>query len=355
MSWSVVGQPRAVASLERSLKTGRLAHAYLLSGPEHVGRARLAQDLAKAIECVGADPPCGACRPCRLVEDRKHPDVEWVSVGGLCDQSDHAHQRDGSKDIKICQVRRLERLIMLSPFEGKARVVIIDPADALNIYAADALLKTLEEPPEGVVLILVARDPESLPQTVVSRARVVALGPVPLLDIQNELARRGVGADRAALLAQLSEGRIGWALESASDDALADERERCLDEIERIARAGRAERMRLAADIAARYASNRDRLIADLNRWETWWRDLLLAHEGCDDLVANRDRVDRIRALVRSVSAAGVIDALVALGAYRRQIGDNVNTRLALEVLCLRLPGPLNGEEVEREEVASAR
>jgi len=262
MSWSVIGHSRAVASLQRSLGEGRLAHAYLLTGPEHVGKGRLARDLAKAIECLGQDPPCEACRACRLIQDGRHPDVELISVGGLCDHADHDHGRDNSKDIKICQVRRLERVIALSPFEGRARVITIDPADALNVYAADALLKTLEEPPEHVQFILVVRDAESLPETVVSRTRRIALGPVPQEEIREELLSRGVNAERAALLAQLSEGRIGWALDLAADSSLLQRREQSLDEIERLACAGRAARMRLAAETAARYGSNRDDLFA---------------------------------------------------------------------------------------------
>jgi len=337
------------------LDEDRLAHGYLLTGPEHVGKGRLARDLAKAIECLGGRPPCGACRACRLIEEGRHPDVELVSVGGLCDQADHDHGRDSSKDIKICQVRRVERMIVLSPFEGRARVIIIDPADALNAYAADALLKTLEEPPEHVQFILVARDAESLPETVVSRTRRVALGPVPGEEIRDELLRRGVSAERAALLAQLSEGRIGWALDLATDSSLLERREQSLDEIERLACAGRAARMRLAAETAARYGSNRDDLFAELDVWENWWRDLLLASEGCHDLVANRDRIERLEAFARSVSRSGVVGALAALTACRQQITDNVNSRLALEVCVLRLPGPLKIEEVEPERAATSR
>jgi DNA polymerase-3 subunit delta' len=355
MSWSVVGHARAVASLQRSLREDRLAHAYLITGPEQVGKARLALDLAKAIECAEAERPCGACRSCRLVEAGRHPDVMVVSVGGVCDQADHDHARDGSKDIKICQIRRLERSLVLSPFEGPDRVVIIDPADALNVFASDALLKTLEEPPPHVEIILIARDAGALSETIVSRARRIALGPVPLADIRAELENRGVEGERAAVLAQLARGRIGWAIQHASDETLAEQRRQWFGEIERIGRARRAERMRLAAELAARYASKRDDLLAFLGLLESWWRDLLLASEGCHDLVANSDRSLGIRALAQVVPASAAVAALIAVGACRQQIHDNVNTRLALEVLVLRLPGPFKGEEVEQEQATLSR
>src|SRR2546423_15614612 len=109
--WSITGHDQALATLDRSLAEGRLAHAYLITGSPRIGKARLALELAKAMNCLDAVPPCGACPSCRRIETGLHPDVELVGLAGLCDESDHDHSRDGSKDIKICQIRRLDRMI----------------------------------------------------------------------------------------------------------------------------------------------------------------------------------------------------------------------------------------------------
>lgn len=353
--WSVIGHERAVATLARSLAEDRLAHAYLFTGPAQIGKRTLARELAMALNCVGDAAPCGVCRPCRLIQAGKHPDVEELSLGGLCDQSDHDHRRDGSKDIKICQVRRMERVVSLRPFEGRSRVMIIDPANALNSFAADALLKTLEEPPPDVQIVLIAADVEILPETVVSRARRVALGPVAPAVIRQELIRRGVESERAELLARLSGGRIGWAFDHGSDAALLDERGERLDRIESLAHAGRAERMAFAAELAGHFTSARDDLFAYLDLWQSWWRDLLLVGEGCDHLVANSDRLATLRAIARAIPAAHAVQALRALRLCRTQLEDNANARLALEVFVLRLVGPVKREEVGPEWSAGLR
>lgn len=352
MMWTVVGHERALAALARSLSdpgNGRLAHAYLLTGPAHVGKRRLALDLAKAVNCLvglGTSPPCGNCRACRRIENRHHPDVEVVHVGGFCDQSDHDHARDGSKDIKICQIRRLERMLALRPYEGRYRVVLIDPAEALNVYAADALLKTLEEPPPQVEMILLAADPDALPETVVSRTRRIALGPVPAHEIEQALIARGADAERAALLARLSGGRIGWALTHAADPGLLQQREERLQRLEALLSEGRAARMRFAAELASRFATARDDLFDSLELWQSWWRDLLLVGEGCEDLIANSDRLFVLRQASRTVPPAAAVRALEALCSCRRRLEDNANARLALEVLVLRLPSAVRHEEV---------
>lgn len=344
--WSVIGHDVAVAALERSFRHGHRAQSFLITGPDQVGKARLAIDLAKALNCTGDQPPCGNCRACLLIEEIKHPDVERVTVGGICDESDHDHRRDGSKDIKICQVRAAERRLALRPFEGRTRVVIFEPADAMNIYAADALLKTLEEPPEQVALILVTASPNMLPETVISRCRHIALGPVGVDIIRETLLNRGVDAPRADLLARLSRGRIGWALASSQAENLLAERARRLDQLEALALAGRAQRMAVAAELATRFASNRQDVYGILDLWQSWWRDVLLAGEGCMKLVAHVDREQIARTIAQAVSPAQVVAVLQAIRACRLQLEQNANPRLALEVLALRLPNTEASEEV---------
>lgn len=343
--WSVIGHDDAVRTLDRSLAEGRVAHAYLFLGPAHVGKARLALDLAKALNCSGSQPPCGECRACRRIEAGHHPDVELVGVGGLCDETEHDHRRDSSKDIKICQVRRVERVIALRPFEGRMRVVIIDPAGALNAYAADALLKTLEEPPDQVTLMLLATDETALPETIVSRARRVTLGPLPAGLVREQLIQRGVDDERAELIARLAEGRMGWALSHATDEALLEERDRRLARLESLIFLRRAERMEAAATLAPLFAASRDDLYAYLDLWQRWLRDLLLLSEGCEELVASRDRLATLRRVADAVPVSAVVRALEAIHTCRQQLEDNANARLALEMLLLRLPRPVVPEE----------
>ncbi|MGI8549902.1 MAG: ATP-binding protein, partial [Dehalococcoidia bacterium] len=325
---------------------GRPAHAYLIAGPAGVGKTRLAFDLARAVNCTGAEPPCGACRACHLIEEGRHPDVETVTVGGLCDEADHDHRRDGSKEIKICQVRRVQRVLSLQPYEGLRRVVIVEPADAMNVYGADAFLKTLEEPPDRVLLILVTANDAVLSETIISRCRRIILGPVPLATVRAELERRGVDLERAELLARLSGGRMGEALVASENETVLSEREQRLRRLEALAKAGRAERMAFAAELAGRFARERQDVYAYLDLWQKWWRDVLLVQENCPDLVENYDRLPQLSSVAAAVAPVEVVRSLHALHECRRHLEENANARLALEVLVLHFPRPVISEEV---------
>jgi DNA polymerase-3 subunit delta' len=336
----VLGQERAVTALARSLETGSVAHAYLIVGPPQVGKARLARDFARALNCSAEQRPCGICRPCRLIEAGNHPDVETVTMGGLCDESEHDHRKDGSKEIKICQIRRLERVVSLQPFEGSTRVIYIDPASAMNAYAADAFLKTLEEPPAEVVLLLIATGEDALPETIVSRCRRLALGPVALDLIRDALMRRGADPEQAELLARLSSGRIGWALACAADGGMLVERGQRLERLDLLGRASLSERMAFAAELATRFARDRQDVYAYLELWQGWWRDLLLIGEGCEQQVRNSDRLESLRDLAPTLPPLAAVRALRALHDCRQQLEANANARLALEVLAVHLPSP---------------
>src|SRR3990167_6649353 len=131
--WALVGQDRAVAALERALREGRVAHAYLFVGPDRVGKHALALKLAQALNCEGTEPPCGECAPCRRIAAAIHADVQTVSV--------EEGEEGSQKVIHVSQIREVERATALKPFEGRSRLVIIDPAEEMNAAAQNAFLK----------------------------------------------------------------------------------------------------------------------------------------------------------------------------------------------------------------------
>jgi len=344
--WGMIGQDSEVSALSRSIAQGRPAHAYLIVGPSQSGKGTLARRLAQALNCAspiernGVVSPCGNCRSCRHIEEGKHPDVELIAPGGICGELEHDHRKDNSRDIKICQVRALERRLSLTPFEGKYRVIVIDPADALNVYAADAFLKTLEEPPPSVVLVLITAKEDALLETVRSRLRRVEVRPAPVSVLESTLVERGLDSTRAAVVARLALGRTGWALSVAADRVVLDERERLLDEIAALGSAGRFERFAFAADLGARWTRDRKGVTAVLSTWIGWWRDVALAAGGAERGILNVDRIDQIRTVARGLNAADAGRFVQYLCDARRQLEENANARLALEVLMLRLPEP---------------
>ncbi len=321
MSWQVIGHDWAVDFLHQSLVMGRIAHAYLISGPPQVGKTKLALGLAQALNCTQPDRPCGTCDSCVKIARHVHPDVQLI-VG-----------KGAGESIKIDQVRALQREAVLAPYEGRYRVLILRRADLASLEAANSLLKTLEEPPAHVVLALTAVQPEALPATVISRCQRIDLRPASLRLVQETLHQRGIESSKAHLLSRLSGGRLGWALSASKDDALLHKRDEELDQLVRLLAAGRVERLDFAKT-SRDSSSVRERI----ELWTTWWRDLLLLNSAGADHVVNIDRLDELQSLAAQSDLAQVRTALRALGSAAAQLDANVNAQLLMEGLLLALP-----------------
>ena len=267
-----------------------------------------------------------------------------VSIGGLCEEtgSDHKdHAADGSKEIRICQVRRLKRLASRAPYEGRFRVVIIDPADALNTEAANALLKTLEEPPSSLVLLLITSREESLLPTVRSRCRLVPFSAMPAAAVAKALQETWeVPPDDAASLARLSGGRLGWAVTAWEDETFLPAREAILEDAYRLTAAGRDERFAYAAQLAQRFSRDREGVFGVLSLWQEWWRDVLLVAVGHPETVTHIGGLDRLTLIAGKYDIEEVTSLLGVIAQTRDYLSDNVNPLLALEVLMLHLPVP---------------
>jgi DNA polymerase-3 subunit delta' len=215
--------------------------------------------------------------------------------------------------------------------------------DRASAEAANSLLKTLEEPPAHVVLILTAAHPEALPSTVVSRCQRIDLRPVAPQVLESALIERGVPPAEAHLLARLSGGRAGWALAASDDDAMLRQRQQDLDQMLELLTASRVERLDFAWQ-ASRDQSAALRLLAS---WTGWWRDLLLLCGRGEGSVANVDRLDELRLTAQQSSLPQAWMTLKALQATEAQLEANVNPRLALEGMLLKLPHHLPLRELQ--------
>ncbi len=320
--WQTYGHDWATALLQQALDTQRLSHAYLITGPAHIGKATLAREFAAALNCTGQTPPCGECRSCRLAHDDSHPDILVVQA------QEHV--------LKIDQIRSLQHDLALSPYEGRYRVCLLIDLHLATDEAENALLKTLEEPASRVVLVLTATDASLLLPTVVSRCQVLALRGVPEQRIVQALTERWhVQPDRAQLLARLAGGRIGWAITAAQDENALAYRGQALDDLLQAVIGGRLARLKLAESLGS---LERDELIELSSLWQTWWRDVLYANQGCDELVVNLDRTSALRSLAGQLRPAQLTAACNSVDRLREQLGHNVTARLALEDMLLNWP-----------------
>ncbi len=206
MAWhSVRGHDRVVESLRSAVREGRLPHALLFVGPEGIGKHTFARKLAQALLCETRSEqsldPCETCPACVQVAAGTHPDFI------------EAAKPEDKHELPILVIRELCNTFGLKPARGLRKVAILDDADDLNDEAANAFLKTLEEPPPGAVLILIGTSPELQKETIVSRCSVVRFDPLPESEITALLLEQGVAANPvdAARLAALGEGSVSRA------------------------------------------------------------------------------------------------------------------------------------------------
>lgn len=324
----IIGHEWAVNLIKRSLARNRLAHAYLFVGPPRIGKTTLALFLAQAVNCLDeGSRPCGVCLACQKIGQGLHPDVRVIDEEG--------------SSIKIDQIRALQSEAVLSPFEGRQRVYILCNFQKATMEAANCLLKTLEEPPPNVLLILTAVQVENLLPTIVSRCQVLNLRSLAVRQVEQALKTYwGVEPYQARLLARLSGGRIGWAIEACSNEALLREREKYLVALEQALGQKRTERMRLAQQL-----SQFPEILPELlDLWQNWWRDLLLAKSGNIQAVTNVDREQTVLHESQQYTLNEIWACLRALERAAKQIEQNVNPCLALEVLLLSLPHRSEGE-----------
>lgn len=330
MPWNVIGHEAVLAVLRSELAQGRLRHAYLFVGPEGVGKRTLVAELARALLCAAAEPPCDRCRHCLLAAKDTHPDLLTVApvISG---------KRVRAGKIKIEAVRQLIYDLSLKPMEARRRVARLLHFDVANDQAMNALLKTLEEPPANVTLLLTAESTEALLPTIVSRCEVIPLRPLPLAVVRDALITRWlVPQDQAELLAHLSGGRLGWAVGLAQDaEALAD-RSQKLDELQHLLSAPRVVRFQYAEKLARE--TSLDRVQATLDVWQSFWRDVLLASAQATVPLTNLDRQATIRDLAGRLPPDAARKSLAALRRTSELLTRNVNTRLALETLLLDWP-----------------
>jgi DNA polymerase-3 subunit delta' len=198
----VIGHDRVIERLQRATASGRLPHTYLFSGPEGVGKYTTACALAARLLCdAPGDDACGSCAGCQAAVRETHPDFVVV------------RRMEGAAEVKIDQVRELQRRIRLRPVHVQRKVVILDDADRLNLSAQNALLKTFEEPPGSVLLMLVASNAAALLPTVLSRCQRINFFPLPDDIVEALLVKLAdVPADAASDLARYADGSIGQGL-----------------------------------------------------------------------------------------------------------------------------------------------
>ncbi len=324
----VEGHTQAQRRLAQAAASGLTAHAYLLTGPDGIGKTTLALAFARLLLCERPDmqsgDACGDCAPCRKIAHGNHPDVRQIEL------------EEGKRLLGIDAIREtVIRLANLAPSEASRRIFILRNVESMTPATVNALLKTLEEPPPGVIFLLTSADAEHVLPTVLSRCQIIALRAFTAHEIAAALQRRwGVGADEARALSAVANGRLGWAVRAHEQPQLREAQAEQLERIIRLTSAPRDERIRAAGALAADADSARQAL----ELWMQWWRDVTLAANGAAHLASEGEARRNAERLGHALGPEQARAFLQALLAAQEALDQNANPRLTLEVLLLDLP-----------------
>ena len=338
MAWDIIGHEWVTNQLERAVQKDSPAHAYLFTGLPGLGKARIALRLAQALNCEeqrGA--PCLTCRSCKRIKRGNHPDVRiagMASQGAGLKEEEAARQRD----LKIATVREWQHDIDLRPYEARWRVFILHDADRLTQEAANAMLKTLEEPPPYAILILIADGADLLP-TIVSRCQVLRLRPLARATIAQALQARSIAAEQAELIAALSGGRIGYALQLAEQPEELAARQTVVETLISLGQQSPGASFRWAEQRAKEYRGGQQRsAIGWLEIWQSWWRDVLLIAAGYPEAIVHLDRQTELAQAAQTRDLAEIQGFLRRISTAIQQLRENANPQLVFESLLLNQP-----------------
>jgi DNA polymerase III subunit delta' len=324
---TIVGHTHLIDLLRRAVARGRVPQSLIFAGPEGVGKHVVAIALAQAVNCPrrregdeSADA-CGECSTCLRIARGQHSDVTVVDQGG-----------EASIKIRMLRERVLE-VVGFRPFEARHRVYIIDPADEMTDEAQDALLKTLEEPPPAVIIMLVTAYPDTLSPTIQSRCRRLRFGPLSEADVVRVLVEReGLERSEARALAGASGGSVSRALAGASGD-LADDRDAALALLAATKDRAIGPRLRAAASLAQHQSKRRDRdaLGTRLAIVASLIRDLGALSAGVTGSLANADLEDSLRRLSPAFDAPRLATAFGILTEAQDALTRNASPKIVAD------------------------
>jgi len=338
---SILDQKQPIRILTTFLHKRAIPHALLFTGIEGVGKRTTAIVFAMACNCTGnitdkkepnteipqQQSPCGCCKTCRRIESENHPDVIFIKpVRGI---------------IRIAQIRSLCQTLSLKPYEAKTRVVIISDAQAMNPESGNALLKILEEPPAHTILILTATQATDLLLTVVSRCFHIRFQPISRKSLENFLRKSDALSDEeAVIIASMASGSLSKALsmiKPANLEYWINQRKWLIHDSGLDSPASLSSKpIGSLLAFAERLSKNKKNLPDLLEVMKTWLRDLIIWKFN-PRLIINKDMTQKIQYASQQIDLDSLTSKIKTIEVAEKDIRANVNTRLALEVMFLRL------------------
>jgi DNA polymerase III subunit delta' len=333
----ITGQETAVSFLKRMISRDKIPHAFLFTGIAGVGKTTTALAFCQALNCLEPvnGEGCGRCRPCRQLLSGNFPDFMYIEPDG--------------QNIKIEQIREVNRGMGFKPVAGAYRVVVINRAELMTTEAANSFLKTLEEPPPGNVIILKVKEPLDLLSTIVSRCQKIPFRPLPLSVVRQFLIdEKGSDEETASLIAGISDGSLGRAMQ-ISESSYLEARQKSISNIIQLPGIKKTQAIELAMEYAQEVKKKEHDdaggidLFELIGIWKTWYRDLIIIKVGGPvNLLINADFSRKLKALSRNITLYKLLESFSLLDRAQMDLNKNPNVGLMMENLFLDLNRPDN-------------
>lgn len=320
---NIIGQEEVVGLLKRSVSDDRVGHAYIFTGPVGIGKKTIAHEFAGLLLCQHstAQGACGSCTPCLMYERDSNPDYRRIDTE--------------EASIGVDTIRELQADVVIKPRHSSRKVYIVEDADKMTDQAQNCLLKTFEEPPSYVVVILIASNYERLLETIKSRAQRVNFKRYSDQQVLQAVKEKlGQTSEQACLAVEYSDGNIGMALELSDSKSFQLMRNSIF---ELIGAVGRGE-MDSTLELVNLFDANKDRVNLMLDIMLHYYRDILvMLSTGNEKILINSDKRDIIINNVREYRSRKVIESIRAIEETRRALKGYANYTFAIDNLLIKL------------------
>jgi DNA polymerase-3 subunit delta' len=346
----LTGNARVKAALKRMLVTERLPGAMLFVGEEGIGKKRFALEVARALNCRTPKDreACGVCSSCTRIVKLNYPQREdadeWTQIIWT-DHPDVGLVVAPKRVLRVEQMRQIEKEANFRPFEGKARVFLIDEADKLNDASANALLKVLEEPPRTSYLILITARPAMLLPTILSRCQMIRFSPLTPAEIETHLTTNKLADTKTARLrARAASGSIGRAL-SGDLVTFTSQRKAMLKVLNALVLSqDRAQLLRAAEQLNE--AQYKEEFEERLDVLETLIRDAWMLSLGVNsEQLVNEDLLSELREVAEKLDSSRAADWILQIEDLREQLIVNVNRKITTDALFLVMAGDVAAQK----------
>lgn len=333
-NWDICGHEKIVHFLQSAILNGNLAQAYLFSGPSKLGKQAIANKFIASLFCQNSekDLPCGVCSSCQQIKNEIHPDF-YVTTQAINEKTEKL-----SRSIVIDQIRNLKYKLQQGTLLNGYKIALIKEAHLMNLNTANALLKILEEPTKNTIIILLADDASSLPQTIASRCQILRFLPVPNAEIKSYLENKGVFD--SGLIAKQAYGHPGIAIDLAGSKELSKDIKRNIGVFLKIIEADLGDRFEIAEKVInwdKDEAVNISLLNDLLHTWQLALRDIILIKSDNELLVSNTNYLAELKIPAATLDFLKIKSILNKMDQVINYTKYNINSKTILENLIINL------------------